>query len=132
MCDAAMPVDPAEYQDATADPLCQVAPGIIEFWNANNQDELVRSVVNDGMNESEVEAVTLLWVDQFGIDTEVLLTGGARRLVRIAFPRPVKDERAARSALTMMGQVAWEIEKDYQPIPLPLEDEEEVVEEGKK
>jgi len=127
MCDAAVHVSIADYREAIADPLCKDAPSIIEFWNANNQDELIRTIIKkqEGtMNEYDVEMVSLLWVDQFGADTEVLMTSGARRSVRISFPRPVKDERAARSALTMMGQVAWEVEKDYQPVPLPLNEDE--------
>lgn len=31
------------------------------------------------------------------------------------FVRPVEDEREARSALTMMAQVAWESQRPYQP-----------------
>ena len=35
--------------------------------------------------------------------------------VRVPFVRPVEDEREARSALTMMAQVAWESQRPYQP-----------------
>ena len=61
-----------------------------------------------------------LWVDRLGlyIYSKVLRqTGG---VVRVPFLRPVSDERDARSTLTMLGQTAWEEERQYKPIMLNL------------
>uniref|UniRef100_A0A7S0R7X6 DUF2470 domain-containing protein n=1 Tax=Pyramimonas obovata TaxID=1411642 RepID=A0A7S0R7X6_9CHLO len=126
MCDQALPVSAEDYKAADADPLCLVAPSIMEFWNANCQDELLRTSASmSSIPEADLAAANLLWVDQFGCDAELLLSSGQRETLRIPFARAVRDERAARSALTMMGQVAWEEEKDYRPVPIPLEEEPE-------
>lgn len=37
--------------------------------------------------------------------------GSEARDLRVPFVRPVEDEREARSALTMMAQVAWEAQR---------------------
>ena len=64
--------------------------------------------------------VQALWVDRLGlyIYSKVLRQAGG--MVRVPFLRPVSDERDARSTLTMLGQTAWEEERQYKPIMLNL------------
>lgn len=42
--------------------------------------------------------------------------GEAGKAVRVPFTRPVRDERDARSMLTLMAQQSWELERQYAPI----------------
>ena len=66
----------------------------------------------------------MTWVDRLGFDLSVAAKssmedeGPAKLLeIRIPFEREVADEREARSALTMMAQVAWEAERNYSSEP---------------
>lgn len=62
----------------------------------------------------------LLWVDRLGMYLRaVRQDGSAPRDLRVPFVRPVGNEREARSALTMMAQVAWEAQRPYQPVAVP-------------
>jgi hypothetical protein len=42
--------------------------------------------------------------------------GEKARVTRVPFYREVKDERDARSTLTMLAQLAWERERNYVPV----------------
>jgi hypothetical protein len=53
-------------------------------------------------------------VDVVVLDIDVRHGGDAT--VRVPFPRPALDERDARSHLTMLSQLAWEAERNYQPV----------------
>ncbi len=71
--------------------------------------------LHNALTPPQLEGAELLWVDSLGAyfcasanDTECIL--------RVPFPRPVQDERDARSALTMLAQVAWERERRYTPV----------------
>lgn len=44
------------------------------------------------------------------------------RVVRANFMHEAIDERDAKSCLTMMAQLAWENERNYQPAPIPSSD----------
>lgn len=66
----------------------------------------------------------MTWVDRLGFDLSVAVkddledAGPAKLLeLRIPFEKEVADEREARSALTMMAQVAWESERKYSSQP---------------
>ncbi len=55
-------------------------------------------------------------VDRLGVYLYVQRLGQAGEVVRVAFLRPVIDERHARSSLTLMAQLAWERERSYVPV----------------
>jgi hypothetical protein len=53
-------------------------------------------------------------VDARGARRQVI--GEKARVTRVPFYREVKDERDARSTLTMLAQLAWERERNYVPV----------------
>lgn len=54
----------------------------------------------------------MVWVDRLGVHMRAARQdGSAAQDLRVPFVRPVEDEREARSALTMMAQVAWEAQR---------------------
>ncbi len=55
-------------------------------------------------------------MDRLGVYLYVQRLGQAGEVVRVAFLRPVIDERHARSSLTLMAQLAWERERSYVPV----------------
>ena len=55
-------------------------------------------------------------VDRLGVYLYVQRLGQAGEVVRVAFLRPIIDERHARSSLTLMAQLAWERERSYVPV----------------
>lgn len=62
----------------------------------------------------------LLWVDHLGVYLRATAQDGSpARDLRVPFVRAVEDEREARSALTMMAQIAWEAQRPYQPQAVP-------------
>lgn len=68
------------------------------------------------MSMEDMYYAELLWVDRLGAYFKAVTQAGAPTTLRVPFARPVDDERDARSALTMMAQMAWEIERPYQPV----------------
>eukprot|EP01018_Ginkgo_biloba_P014771 Gb_23491 [translate_table: standard] len=63
----------------------------------------------------EVEDARMIWMDRLGFDLRLMLPQRETMDVRIPFPREVTDEKDARSSLTYMAQIAWEVEKNYAP-----------------
>ena len=62
----------------------------------------------------------MLWADRLGIYLRAARQDGSPAIdLRVPFVRAVEDEREARSALTMMSQVAWEAQRPYQPVAVP-------------
>jgi hypothetical protein len=54
----------------------------------------------------------MLWVDRLGVHLRAARQDGSPAVdLRVPFVRGVEDERDARSALTMMAQVAWEAQR---------------------
>jgi hypothetical protein len=54
----------------------------------------------------------MLWADRLGIYLRAARQDGSPAIdLRVPFVRAVEDEREARSALTMMAQVAWEAQR---------------------
>lgn len=64
---------------------------------------------------SQLEGAELLWVDSLGAFF-CASADNMEHILRVPFPRAVHDEREARSALTMLAQVAWEHERRYAPV----------------
>lgn len=57
-------------------------------------------------------------------DIRAKLADAAPVEIRLPFVRRVEDERDARSSLTMMGQLAWELQRGYSPAQPELPEEE--------
>lgn len=68
----------------------------------------------------QVEEARLSWVDRLGFDMRILTSSHELVEVRIPFSREVLDERDARSSLTMMAQISWEYERNYNPPEIQL------------
>lgn len=109
-------VDAVEYSRASADPLRDRVAKIVKDMN-DNQWEDIRRICNVYADlDVEVEEVSMTWIDRLGFDLHLLTLPKKEILeVRIPFPREVTDERDARSSLTYLAQVAWEVEKNYAP-----------------
>ena len=78
-------------------------------------------------DEAEPAEARMLWVDQLGFDVRVITSAGdgagAGKVldVRVPFPAPATTQQQVLSSLTMLAQVMWEEEKQYQPQPVPRE-----------
>eukprot|EP00850_Spirogloea_muscicola_P009085 SM000050S17010 [mRNA] locus=s50:324007:325418:- [translate_table: standard] len=106
-----------DYRLALADPLKDVAGGIVEYFNREHWEDIRRFCsVYAGLEDADVEEASMTWVDRLGIDMQVLLRDSQKiQEVRVPFMREVTDDRDARSVLTMMAQLAWEKERQYLP-----------------
>lgn len=72
--------------------------------------------------EEEPAEARMLWVDTLGFDVRVITTSGAVLDVRLPFTAPATNQNEAVSRLTIMAQILWEEEKQYQPVPIPREE----------
>lgn len=74
-----------------------------------------------GVSFEDMAWAELLWVDRLGVYLRAApQDGGPAHDLRVSFVREVEDEREARSALTMMAQVAWEAQRPYSPQAAPV------------
>jgi putative heme iron utilization protein len=105
-----------DYSAAVADPLRECAPRIVEDMNRKHWEDIRRFCNVYTCLDAELEEASMTWVDRLGFDMRVLTCEPHKILeIRIPFPREVTDERDARSALTIMAQIAWEKERNYNP-----------------
>lgn len=116
-------VDVESYRAAEMDPIAGVAQRLVKWMNAERGSEM-KCCAKVFAGLEDVESASLLWVDAFGCDIRADLNSGEPREIRLPFERPVIDERDARSGLTMIGQLAWEIDKNYLPERGPVDFEE--------
>lgn len=109
-------VDAMEYSEASADPLRDRVVKIVKDMNDKHWEDIHRICNVYADLDVEVEEVSMIWMDRLGFDLH-LLTHPQKEIleIRIPFPREVTDERDARSSMTYMAQVAWEVEKNYAP-----------------
>jgi putative heme iron utilization protein len=109
-------VDAAVYHAAGVDALVGCAAALSVQMNDARQEDLIR-IASWALHVSfdDVDAADMQWVDQYGSYLRVL-SGGQVRTVRVPFERPVRDDRDARSSLTMLAQKAWEVDKQYAPV----------------
>lgn len=117
-------VDVAAYREATPDVISEVAGKLVKWMNTERSDELKRCA-EVFAELDDVKSAQLLWVDELGCDLRADLEDSEPHHIRLPFVRAVIDERDARSALTMMGQLAWEVDRNYQPQPVPRDPEPE-------
>lgn len=96
-----------EYASAQADPLAEVAPGIIQHMNADHADALlliVRQLAGEAADEAKMTAV-----DRLGFHLR-LRSGERIHGRRVAFLREVTNSDAARNVLTEMLRKAQSLE----------------------
>lgn len=108
-----------EYRKAQPDALRNSAPLLVEFFNRDRADDVLRiaSMASGGAVE-QIYHAELLWVDSWGAYVAVEQFGFEISVHRVPFQRAVMDERDARSVLTLLAQFAWEEERHYSP-PIP-------------
>jgi len=110
-------IDGGQYRFAEADPLRTCTAALTQQMNSNRLEDVMRiSGHAIGMGMEDMYYAELLWVDRLGAYFRAVGQGGEQRTLRVPFEREVEDEREARSALTMMAQVAWELERPYNPV----------------
>lgn len=104
---------------AKPDILRHSAPKLVEFFNRERAEDVLRiaSFASDTALE-QIYLADLLWVDRWGAYAVVENFGCEPQICRVAFQRPILDERDARSVLTLLAQYAWEEERHYSP-PIP-------------
>lgn len=128
-----------DYAAALPDELRRAAPRLAAEFNADRAAEVARiAAAAAGVGFDDLASAELLWVDEAGCYVWAsFLNGGSEAsgkplsaissasldsadgaCLRVRFPRKALDERDARSALTMLSQLAWEAERQYVP-PLP-------------
>ncbi len=106
-------------RSAQKDALRNSAPLLVEFFNRDRTDDVLRiaSMASGGAVE-QIYHAELMWVDSWGAYVAVEQFGYEVSIHLVPFQRAVKDERDARSVLTLLAQFAWEEERHYSP-PIP-------------
>jgi len=109
------------YKTAEPDPLRTIASSLVNFWNSERPEDVLRIAANQTAAAfDDLAAAELLWVDRLGAYIKAAEAGkSAAETVRVSFLREVEDERDLRSTLTMLAQVAWEADRTYQPVFKP-------------
>lgn len=92
-------VQASDYDEAQADPLADVACGIIEHMNADHSDALILLARMSAGIESE--EATMTSVDRLGFHVRLKTAEGVRG-ARIAFLREVRNASEARKVLVEM------------------------------
>lgn len=108
-----------EYRAADADPLRTFASSMVKSMNESRMEDVYRIAAQKlGANIDDLSYGELLWLDKDGVYLNAAVGGGEIVTLRVPFDREVVDERDARSALTMMAQLAWEKDRPYSPTPI--------------
>jgi len=90
-----------DYDGAQADPLADVAGGILEHMNADHQDALMLLARSCAGIESQ--EASIISVDRLGFHVRLKTQEGVRG-ARIGFPREVRNANEARKVLVEMVQ----------------------------
>ena len=115
------------YATAAPDPLRAGAAALVAEFNTSRPDEVARiAALAAGCALDDLAAAELLWVDEAGAfawlaragteEERTETAGSPGEVVRVRFARRVIDDRDARSSLTMLSQLAWELERGYVPV----------------
>ncbi|MGA2536117.1 MAG: DUF2470 domain-containing protein [Terracidiphilus sp.] len=96
-------VEARDYENASPDPLAEVAPGILAHMNADQVDAMILL----GWKHTQLEATeaTMTLVDRLGF-TLRLKTHERLEGAHINFPREVRTSQAAREVLVEMVREA--------------------------
>ena len=130
---AAESISGGAYAGAAPDPLRAGAAALVAEFNGSRPAEVARiAALAAGCALDDLAAAELLWVDEAGAFAWLARADGGSgsgsgaaagssagtsgEVVRIRFARRVQDDRDARSCLTMLSQLAWELERGYVPV----------------
>ena len=119
-------VSNADFDAAKADPLARIANVVVDAMNGERYEDVMNFARASLPDEAEPAEARMLWVDQLGFDVRVITSAGDGAVgkvldVRVPFPAPATTQQQVLSSLTMLAQVMWEEEKQYQPQPVPQE-----------
>lgn len=119
-------VSNADFDAAKADPLARIANSVVDAMNGERYEDVMNFARASLPDEAEPAEARMLWVDQLGFDVRVITSAGDGAVgkvldVRVPFPAPATTQQQVLSSLTMLAQVMWEEEKQYQPQPVPQE-----------
>lgn len=114
---AAEIISAEDYCTAQPDPLRAEAPVLVESFNRERPEDVLRiGAFATGTAIEQTYAAQLIWVDQLGLYLSVVTSEDATpKAARVTFQRPVQDYRDAKSVLTLLAQIAWEHERNYIP-----------------
>ncbi|MED6107301.1 hypothetical protein PIB30_012696 [Stylosanthes scabra] len=105
-----------DYKNAQPDPLREFAEKLVNDINTNNMEDIIRFCNVYVDLDFQVLEAKMIWVDRLGFDMRLLSTQKGIFEVRIPFPRQVTDEKGAKSTFNCMSQLAWEVERNFQPL----------------
>ena len=119
-------VSAADFDAALSDPLARIANSVVDAMNGERYEDVMNFARASLPDEAEPAEARMLWVDQLGFDVRVITSAGDGAVgkvldVRVPFPAPATTQQQVLSSLTMLAQVMWEEEKQYQPQPVPQE-----------
>lgn len=119
-------VSAADFASAAPDPLARIANSVVDAMNGERYEDVMNFARASLPDEAEPAEARMLWVDQLGFDVRVITSAGDGAVgkvldVRVPFPAPATTQQQVLSSLTMLAQVMWEEEKQYQPQPVPQE-----------
>ena len=115
-------VSAADFDAALSDPLARIANSVVDAMNGERYEDVMNFARASLPDEAEPAEARMLWVDQLGFDVRVITSAGDGAVgkvldVRVPFPAPATTQQQVLSSLTMLAQVMWEEEKQYQPQP---------------
>lgn len=119
-------VSASDFDAALSDPLARIANSVVDAMNGERYEDVMNFARASLPDEAEPAEARMLWVDQLGFDVRVITSAGDGAVgkvldVRVPFPAPATTQQQVLSSLTMLAQVMWEEEKQYQPQPVPQE-----------
>ncbi|KAF3782626.1 Glutamyl-tRNA reductase-binding protein [Nymphaea thermarum] len=106
-------VTDAEYRNSFPDPLRICAKKIVDEMNNDHMEDVHRFSNIFVDLEFQVVEARMMWVDRLGFDLHIRSSEEEIFAARIPFLREVTDEKAAKSSITYLSQLAWELEKNY-------------------
>ena len=110
-----------DYRNANADPMRTFAASLVKSMNEDRLEDVVRICSQKlGVEMDDVYVAEMAWIDKKGVYLKAGVAGAPVQTLRVEFEREIIDERDARSALTMMAQIAWESDRPYIPVAAPI------------
>ncbi|CAN6460204.1 unnamed protein product [Victoria cruziana] len=106
-------VTDAEYRSSFPDPLRTCAKKIVDEMNEKHIEDVERFSNIFVDLEFQVLEARMMWVDRLGFDLHIRSSEEEIFAARIPFLREATDEKAAKSSITYLSQLAWELEKNY-------------------
>lgn len=108
-----------DYRNSDADPMRTFASALVQSMNEDRLEDVIRICSQElGVTMDDIYFAEMAWIDRKGVYMRASVGSEPIQVVRVGFEREVIDERDARSALTMMAQIAWESDRPYTPQPV--------------